>query len=393
MFYRRFGRTGIEIPVVTCGGMRYQHSWKDVPMEQIPAANQRNVEEIVQSAMRLGINHFETARGYGTSEKQLGTALRDFPREKFIVQTKASASADASKFAADFEKSLDDLQIEYVDLLAVHGINNAELLAGALRKNGPLSAARRLQREGRCRFIGFSTHASCPIIQQAIETGEFDYVNLHWYFVNEFNWPAIQTASQRGMGVFVISPTNKGGMFHHPSEKLARLCHPLAPIVFNDLYCLARNEVHTLAIGPANPSDFALHVAALRHYGQAADVVSPVEQRLRDEMKNILGENWCANWHTGLPSWTEVPGNINVREILRIWTYAKPLDLMEWGRSLYNLLGNGDHWFPGQNAAFFNEDEMRAVLCHHPLGDEIPNILREAHRMFYDKPVKRLSQQ
>ena len=37
MLYRRFGRTEIEMPVFSCGGMRYQHKWQDVPLDEVPA--------------------------------------------------------------------------------------------------------------------------------------------------------------------------------------------------------------------------------------------------------------------------------------------------------------------------------------------------------------------
>ena len=66
MKYRRFGRTNIQMPVFSCGGMRYQYKWHDRLAEEIPAENQANVEAIVARALELGINHFETARVYGS---------------------------------------------------------------------------------------------------------------------------------------------------------------------------------------------------------------------------------------------------------------------------------------------------------------------------------------
>ena len=62
---RRFGRTGLDMPVFTCGGMRFQKSWKDE--EEIPDESQKNLEETVLKALDCGINHIETARGYGLS--------------------------------------------------------------------------------------------------------------------------------------------------------------------------------------------------------------------------------------------------------------------------------------------------------------------------------------
>ncbi|MCC6823901.1 MAG: aldo/keto reductase, partial [Verrucomicrobia subdivision 3 bacterium] len=87
MKYRRFGRTELQMPVISCGGMRYQHKWQDVAPKEIPPANQANLEACIHRALELGINHIETARGYGTSEMQLGWVLPKLPRDKLIVQT------------------------------------------------------------------------------------------------------------------------------------------------------------------------------------------------------------------------------------------------------------------------------------------------------------------
>ena len=51
MKYRRFGRTGLNIPVISCGGMRYQHKWQDVAPQDIPRANQENLEACIHRAL------------------------------------------------------------------------------------------------------------------------------------------------------------------------------------------------------------------------------------------------------------------------------------------------------------------------------------------------------
>ena len=392
MKYRRFGRTDLQMPVFSCGGMRFQHKWSDVAPAEVPEAEQRNLEETILRALELGINHFETARGYGSSEMQLGWILPKLPREKMIVQTKVAPAADPEEFRENFRKSMRYLKLDYVDLLSLHGLNDAETIQWALRPGGCLEAAQRLQREGRCRFLGFSTHATTDLILRAVESDAFDYVNLHWYFVNRFNWPAVEAAAARDMGVFVISPTDKGGMLFQPPEKLVELCRPLSPIAFNDLYCLARPQIHTLSVGAARPTDFDEHVAALAHYDRAAEVVAPIEERLHAEMKKIFRRGWWDSlWHD-LPNYVEVPGEVNLQEILRLWSFAKALDLVDWARMRYNLMGNAGHWFAGANAGAADAEKIRGILRGHPFADRIPAVLSEAHALLHGEQKKRLSE-
>jgi hypothetical protein len=223
-----------------------------------------------------------------------------------------------------------------------------------------------------------------------VNSGEFDYVNLHWYWVNDHNWPAVLDATRQDMGVFIISPNDKGGKLYEPPEKLVRLCDPLSPMVFNDLYCLKRPQVHTLSIGAARPSDFDEHVKAVGMLDQAESLVASIDRRLRDAMSEALGADWMEGWQESVPEWEQVPGQINILEIVRLWSLAKALDMVEFAQMRYNLLGNGGHWFPGLNAASISEQDLLPCLARSPFGERIIEVLAEAHRMLAGEEGKRL---
>ncbi len=387
MKYRRFGKTELQIPVISCGGMRYQHSWNGA--EAIPAESQANVEACVRRALEAGIHHIETARGYGTSEAQLGRILPTLPRHELIVQTKVGPDSDPAKFAQNFETSMRLLGLDYLDLFAFHGINTAQALENTLRC---LDTALAWKREGRIRHIGFSTHGSLSVILNAIRTGVFDYVNLHWYYIFQDNWPAIEEAHRRDMGVFIISPNDKGGMLYSPSAKLVELCAPLHPMVFNGLFCLRRPEVHTLSCGVARPSDFDVHLQTAELLDRADELLPEIEQRLRAELERTVGADWAATWQQGLPEWNETPGEINIPWVLRLYNLVKAFDLVEFGRMRYNLLGHGGDWFPGNQAANAATLDLRASLRRSPHAERIPEILGHTHTLLSGEARKRLQQ-
>ena len=391
--HRRFGRTELEMPVFSCGGMRYQHSWKDEDEKDITEEGQRNLEATILRALEVGINHIETARGYGTSEVQLGRLLPDLPRDDMMVQTKVGPRENPEETVAAFRTSLSNLRLEYVDLLGVHGINTPELLDWTIRPGGVLDALEPLRRNGLFRHIGFSTHGSPETITAAIESGRFDYVNLHWYFVNPFTWPAVEAANRNDMGVFIISPNEKGGRLFDPPEKLTALCDPRTPMAFNDLFCLSRPEVHTLSIGAECPEHFDAHLEALVHWDERVELSGRIAGLLEQELAASLGTDWWENWHRGLPAYEKVPWEVNLHEILRLYNYAKGLDMVEFAKMRYNLLGNANHWFPGNHVGSVEDmHRLCRALDGYPFAGRIPSILEEAHRLLHAEPKKRLSE-
>lgn len=386
------------MPVFSCGGMRYQQSWDDMPLDQVEAENQRNLEATIRRAVELGINHIETARGYGSSERQLGVVLPEFPRTELIVQTKIAPTDDPAIFQQQFDESLDRLNLDYVDLLSLHGINTYEMYWQSVRPGGCLAMARRLQAEGKVRHVGFSTHGSLPLIKATLEhtdDGGFDYVNLHWYYINQHNWPAVQLANERDIGVFIISPSDKGGMLYKPSDKLVQLCEPLHPIVFNCLFCLSHPEVHTLSLGASQPSDFDLQISSLALLDEANDILPPILERLQQAMHDAVGREVAERYAEGLPDWESTPGYINMPIVLWLRNLVLAYDMLEYGQMRYNLLGNVGHWFPGLGAANLDalpDEAFDKKVQHSPFASSIRQWLTETHEMLGGEMQKRLSE-
>jgi len=395
MQYRRFGRTNLKIPVLSLGGMRFQKSWDQLDFSEVSYEEQNKVENILDLATQYGLSHVETAKYYGTSEVQLGMCFKNTKKIPNIIQTKIPPNSDPEIIERDVLSSIEKLKVKKIDLLAIHGINTAEHLHQAIRDGGCIDILRNFQKENLIGSIGFSTHGKSSLIEKAISTNLFDYVNLHWYFINQENTKVINLANKHDLGVFIISPTDKGGHLHTPSRKMLEFCKPLHPIVFNDLFCLRNQNVHTLSVGIAKETDFALHLEAVSLLSESEKYVPKIINKLRQESINSLGLEWHQNWNRNLPSWEYTPGNINIPALLWLSNLIDWLGMEGYARARYQLLGNGSHWFPGCYANSLDvdvsEEQLIKVLEGHTNPKKVIKKLRNLKEKVGDKNAKRLS--
>ncbi|MBA2480713.1 MAG: aldo/keto reductase, partial [Planctomycetes bacterium] len=181
MQYRRFGRTGQMLSVITLGGMRYKTGWSS-PRDEVPAEMLEQCRDLVRLAMDAGINHIETAHGYGRSEYCYGKALNQelrVPRASYRLMTKG-CPATAVEMRRMVEAQLKGLQTDHIDLYGYHGINDRTVLTTAVAKGGPVEELLKMRDEGIIGAVGFSTHGPLDVIVDALATDLFSFMNVHY---------------------------------------------------------------------------------------------------------------------------------------------------------------------------------------------------------------------
>ncbi len=376
MNYRRFGKTNRELSVITLGGMRYKHGW-DKPREDIPHDMREQCAQMVTRAMQAGINHIETAYGYGKSEHCYGLVLNDdlkLPRDSYHLMTKgAPQTADETKKL--IEEQLRALKTDRIDLYGWHGINNADIAKIALAKGGPVEALLKLKDEGVIGAVGFSTHGPLEVICEAIASDLFSFVNLHYYYFLQRNAGAVALASAKDMGVFIISPNDKGGQLFNPSPLMRQLTAPLTPIQWNARWCLRSPHVHTLSFGITETA----HVDEMRGIMPTTVPLSAQDAAItaRMDARAAFDPSTAYEGYELLGD----PSGINIPEVLRYRRMWKCWDMEAFGHYRYNMFEAKGHWFPGTYAT----EEAIAQLDRSkwPVGVDVAALLREAHQRFY----------
>ena len=371
MRYRRFGKTNLNLSVFSLGTMRCLSS-------------QSQLEATVHQALALGINHLETARGYGKSEVYLGQVLRTIPRASFYITTKICPTDHAEAMERAIDESLSRLQLDYVDNLAIHGINTPEHFEQVTQASGCFSAIQKAYTEGKIKHIGFSTHGSLGLILDLLKTDLFDFINLHYYYFWQRNAPAIALAVKKDLGIFIISPGDKGGQLYTPPERLKALCHPLTPLALTYRFLLSDPRITTLSLGPAHPDELMEPLQSADQDFPLTAQEQAIFKRLDQTQTETLGSDRCRQCYQCLPC----PENIAIPDILRLRNLAIAYDMEKFGQYRYQMLENAGHWFPGRRGEHCTDCGDCLPRCPEKL--DIPQLLRDSHQRFQGNPRRRL---
>jgi len=325
MEQRRFGKTNLKLSVCSLGTMRCLAS---------PQTNRQTISK----AISLGINHLETARGYGQSEAYLGQTLQDLaiPRQNIYLTTKILPTLDKAEVTLQIDQSLAKLQVDYIDCLAIHGLNTWSHLKSVIESDGYLAAIEQAMRQGKIRHLGFSTHGNLDLILATIKTDLFEFINLHYYYFWQRNSPAIALAKANDMGIFIISPADKGGMLYTPSTKLLELCQPFSPLAIGYRFLLRDQRISSISIGAANPAELTTPTQLIDTDYDLTEPENEVFSKLEQQLTNSLGTDLCSQCHQCLPC----PETINIPEILRLRNLAVAYEMEDYGHYRYGMIEN-----------------------------------------------------
>lgn len=217
----QFGRTSALVTRIGFGGAPAGLTNYLDPFSPVDVSQREGVIQAIARAVEVGIIYFDTAAAYGTgeSEKIFGEGLAaagiSSKRDDIYVATKVSHSEENPR--ASIERSLENLRLDVIDLVQVHGTTyTPEARDQTLRKGGTLEVLEQAREEGLIRHIGFTTEDQNPPVYEFIESGRFDVMQTCFNIVFQHTYEptrpfgSIYEADKAGMGVVTMRSLTAG---------------------------------------------------------------------------------------------------------------------------------------------------------------------------------------
>ncbi|NGM64971.1 aldo/keto reductase [Sphingobacterium sp. SGR-19] len=208
---RILGRTGLSVSEIAFGGveigMPYGLGAHEMPEEA-------SAIRLLQKAVELGINFFDTARHYGESERLMGLAFEGI-RDQVVLATKCvhfkNEEGNIPSYGElktivheSLEVSLKNLKTDYVDLFMVHYAD-----MDILQNDDVIRVFSEIRQEGHVKNIGVSVY-KVEETAKAIQSGIWDTIQLPFNLMDQSHGDCFQDASEKGVGIIVRSVLMRG---------------------------------------------------------------------------------------------------------------------------------------------------------------------------------------
>jgi aryl-alcohol dehydrogenase-like predicted oxidoreductase len=299
MEQRPLGKTGISLPVLSFGASSLGAEFRDIDLNEAMRS--------VRLALDLGMNFIDTSPFYGRgmSEVLLGIALRGVPRDSYLLGTKLGRYSgthfdfSARRVVESVDVSLERMKVDHLDVILCHDIEFVDM---RLIIDETLPALRKVQQQGKVRFVGVSGYPM-KIFRYVLDRAPLDVILSynHYTLQNTMLADLVPYLKQKGVGVMNAAPFSARLLTNAPLPKWHKATPQVREVAAraakhaadrgSDIAKLAlqfsiRNpEMATCIVGSANPNNVELW---------SRWAAEPVDEKLMNEVIEILRpiHNW-----------------------------------------------------------------------------------------------------
>lgn len=296
---RKLGQTGLTLPALSFGASSLGAEFRSVDLGEALRS--------VQVALDLGLDFIDTSPFYGRgmSEVLLGIALKGIPRDRYLLGTKLGRydkdhfDFSAKRVVESVDVSLHRLGVDYLDIMLCHDLEFVEM---SQIVNETLPALRKIQKQGKVRFVGVSGYPM-KMFRYVLDHADLDVVLSynHYTLQNTMLADLVPYLKSKGVGIMNAAPFSARLLtnatlppWHKATPEVRAICKQAAEhcaargVDIAQLalqFSMANPDLSTCVVGSANPANIELWAkwAAL-----------PLDKTLVDEVQAILRpiHNW-----------------------------------------------------------------------------------------------------
>lgn len=320
MIYKHFKDK--KLSALGLGCMRFPHIG-----ETDEIIDEEKTKEIIDYAMKNGINYYDTAWAYhwGNSETVLGKLLKEYPRDSFYLATKFPGYAKSyfGKVEEVFEKQLEKCQVEYFDFYLLHNLCEMNIEAYLDEEKYGIMPYLMKQKECGCiKHLGFSTHANLETLKRFLDVYG-DYMEFGQIQLNYLDWnlqnakAAVDLLNEYNIPIWVMEPVRGGKLAslsaeHTDSLKNLRPCETPAGWAFRFLQSVP--GVTMVLSGMSDLAQLSENIETFREEKPLSDTEWNALMDVADDMigKNTLPCTGCKYCTSYCPKGLNIPWLIDL---------------------------------------------------------------------------------
>ena len=341
--YRTIGKTALKVTAVGFGCMVTSDA------------------SVIERASDIGINYFDTARGYqhGNNERMVGAALKK--KRKDLVLSSKSGGRTKDSLLSDLDTSLRELGTDFLDIWYLHGRDRTSDVPDEL-----FEAQQIAKQQGKIRFAGLSTHNAKDMIPFLVKKGALDVVLTTYNFTMDKRMEAvIEQASNAGLGVVAMKVMAGGFRAGNPRKAFYPQLTKEGAMLAALKWVLKNPKVDTTIPSMTDMDQLEENLKAM------AEPYSQVEEKLLAQQLDHISPLYCRMCGDCEGSCTK---GLPVANLLRYLTYAEGYGQFSLGREHFLAL-------PAEVTSVRCQDCVSCtVTC--PFGVKVSSRLARAQELF-----------
>lgn len=300
------------------------------PVNSDESVNYEETEKMIDYAFKNGVNYFDTAYVYhsGKSETVLGSILKKYPRESFMIANKYPGHQIVETYYPEpiFLEQLERCQVDYFDYYLLHNINENSISVYKDEKWGILDYFKKQKELGKIKHLGFSCHCSVELLKEFLEycgdSMEFCQIQLNYLdWTLQDGKAKYDLLTERKIPIYIMEPLRGGKLATLPeseTKKLNALRNGATPVEWAFSFLLNLPNVKMILSGMSAFSQVKENIEIFQKYQPLNEAEVKTLFDVAEKLKDSVPCTGCGYCLKDCPQGLNIPFMLSIYNDLKI---------------------------------------------------------------------------